>query len=339
MLSRKLFHKRNWGFYMESQIRLELYQQMVLIRSFEEAILKNYHADKKPIWDIGAGLIPGEMHLSAGQEPIAAGICAHLGANDAITAAHRPHHLAISHGMDLKSLTAEIFGRQDGLGHGRGGHMHLFDPSIHFSCYGIIAEGFPPALGQAFVFKNKGSDAVVVAVAGEGAANQGAFHESLNLASLWKLPVVFVIEDNDWAISVPKDASTSVVSNATRAAAYSMPGQRVEDNSVEAIYEAAGSAIQRARSGQGPTLLEIHTLRLWGHFEGDAQGYRPDLETASSRDPIPAYEQQLKQDQVLDNQVIQQIKQQANERVNSAIEYAKASPIPDPTSALEYVFS
>ncbi len=323
---------------MESQTRLDLYTQMVLIRSFEEAILQNYHADKKPLWDIGAGLIPGEMHLSAGQEPVAAGICAHLSANDAITAAHRPHHLAIAHGMDLKSLAAEIFGRQDGLGHGRGGHMHLFDPTIHFSCSGIIAEGFPPALGQAFAFKNKGSDAVVVAVAGEGAANQGAFHESLNLASLWKLPVVFVIEDNDWAISVPKEASTSVVSNATRAAAYAMPGQRIENNSVEEIYKAAGIAIHRARSGQGPTLLEIHTLRLWGHFEGDAQGYRPDLEQVPTHDPIPAYEQQLKQEQILDDQLIQQIRQQANEQVTLAIDYAKASPVPDPSSALEYVF-
>ena len=324
---------------MESETRLDLYRGMVLIRTFEEAILREYHADKKPVWDIGAGLIPGEMHLSAGQEPVAAGICAHLNADDAITATHRPHHLAIAHGMNLERLTAEIFGREDGFGHGRGGHMHLFDPSTHFSCSGIIAEGFPPALGQAFAFQTRGSKAVVVAVTGEGAANQGAFHESLNLAALWKLPVVFVVEDNDWAISVPHGASTSVPSNAARAAGYGMPGERVEDNAVEAIYEAAGVAIDRARSGKGPSLLEIHTLRMWGHFEGDAQGYRTDLDTVSSRDPIPAYEAALRTSKILHDELVSEIKQGAHAKVESAIAFAKASPVPDPQSALRYVFA
>lgn len=324
---------------MESNVRLALYREMVLIRTFEEAILRDYHADKTPVWDIGAGLIPGEMHLSAGQEPVAAGICAHLNSDDAITATHRPHHLAIAHGMALERLAAEIFGREDGLGHGRGGHMHLFDPSTHFSCSGIIAEGYPPALGQAFAFKNRKSDAIVVAVTGEGAANQGAFHESLNLASLWNLPVVFVVEDNDWAISVHRDKATSVPSNAIRSTAYGMPGQRIEDNSVEAIYEAAKVAVDRARSGNGPTLLEIHTLRLWGHFEGDAQAYRTDLDTVASRDPIPAYEKELRVDGILNDQLVTDIKSDASTKVESAIAFAKASPIPDPASALQYVFA
>lgn len=324
---------------MDDQVRIGLYQQMVLIRTFEEAILREYHADKKPVWDIGAGLIPGEMHLSAGQEPVAAGICAHLSTNDAITATHRPHHLAIAHGMNLEKLTAEIYGREDGLGHGRGGHMHLFDPATHFSCSGIIAEGYPPALGQAFAFKQRGSNSVVVAVTGEGAANQGAFHESLNLASLWKLPVIFVIEDNDWAISVPRDASTSIPSNATRAAAYGMPGERVENNSIEDIYEAAGTAIERARSGLGPSLLEIHTLRLWGHFEGDAQGYRTDLDTVSERDPISIYEAELLANKILNDQLVNDFREEAKSKVESAIAFAKASQIPDPSSALKYVFA
>ena len=234
---------------MDDKTRRELYRVMVLSRTYEEAILREYHADKKPAFDIGAGLVPGEMHLSAGQEPVAAGICAHLRSDDAVTATHRPHHLAIAHGVDLDKMTAEIFGRDGGLGHGRGGHMHLFDPAVHFSCSGIIAEGLPPALGQAFAFQRRGSDAVAVAVTGEGAANQGAFHESLNLAALWTLPVVFVVEDNDWAISVPRDASTAIASNAGRAAAYGIPGQRIEDNDVEAVYTAAGDAVARARAG------------------------------------------------------------------------------------------
>ena len=168
--------------------------------------------------------------------------------------------------------------------------MHLFDPVTHFSCSGIIAEGYPVSCGQALAFKRQGTGRISVAVAGEGAANQGAFHESLNLAALWRLPVVFVIEDNDWAISVPRSKSTPVASNAERAAGYGMPGVRIEGNDVEAIHEAAGEAVARARGGQGPSLIEVHTVRLWGHFEGDAQAYRgAELDTLDERDPIPRY--------------------------------------------------
>ncbi len=322
---------------MDERARLDLYRMMVLIRTFEEAILREYHADKKPVFDIGAGQIPGEMHLSAGQEPVAAGVCAHLTTDDAVTATHRPHHFAIAHGVDLNSMAAEIFGRVDGLGRGRGGHMHLFDPATHFSCSGIIAEGYPPALGQALAFRRRGTDRIAVAVTGEGAANQGGFHESLNLAALWRLPVVFVVEDNDWGISVPRSASTSIPSNAERAAGYGMPGVRVEDNAVEAVHAAAGEAVARARSGGGPSLIEVHTLRLWGHFEGDAQAYRSDLENA--RDPLPAYESTLRAAGVLDDDSAKQAKQDADDRVAAAIAFAKQSKEPDPASALEHVFA
>lgn len=324
---------------MEPQVRLDLYRMMVLIRTFEEAILREYHADKKPVFDIGAGLIPGEMHLAAGQEPVAAGVCAHLTAEDAVTATHRPHHFAIAHGVDLPRMAAEIFGRVDGFGKGRGGHMHLFDPATHFSCSGIIAEGYPPALGQALAFRRRGTDRIAVAVTGEGAANQGAFHESLNLAALWRLPVVFVVEDNDWGISVPRNASTSVPSNAERAAGYGMPGVRIEDNAVEAVHEAAGAAVDRARAGGGPSLIEVHTLRLWGHFEGDAQGYRSDVDSATEMDPLPAYETTLREAEVLDDNAVKQAKHDAQERVEAAIAFAKDSPEPDPESARDHVFA
>jgi pyruvate dehydrogenase E1 component alpha subunit len=320
-------------------VRRELYRTMVLIRSFEEAILADYHADKKPAWDIGAGLIPGEMHLSAGQEPVAAGVCAHLRADDAVTATHRPHHFALAHGVDIDRMAAEIYGRETGLGRGRGGHMHLFDPATHFSCSGIIAEGYPPALGQAFAFKHRGGDGVAVAVTGEGAANQGAFHESLNLAALWQLPVVFVVEDNDWGISVPRSASTAVPDNSVRAAAYGMPGIRVEENAVEGVYSAAGEAVERARFGGGPTLIEVHTLRLWGHFEGDAQGYRPELAEVPEHDPIPRYERRLRDAGVLDDDAVERIGAAASERVEDAVAYAKNSPLPDAASATSYVFA
>ena len=324
---------------MESQLTLDLYRTMVLIRTFEEAVLREYHADKKPMFDIGAGAIPGEMHLAAGQEPVAAGVCAHLTTDDAVTATHRPHHFAIAHGVDLRRMAAEIFGRVDGLGKGRGGHMHLFDPATHFSCSGIIAEGYPPALGQALAFRKRGTDRIAVAVTGEGAANQGAFHESLNLAALWKLPVVFIVEDNDWGISVPRSASTCVTSNADRAAGYDMPGERVEDNAVEAVYEAAGRAVERARAGDGPSLIEVHTLRLWGHFEGDAQGYRSDLEGVQGRDPIPTYEAALRARGALDDDGVKDAQETAAQRVEDAIAFARQSAEPDPASALDHVFA
>ena len=324
---------------LEPDVRRGLYRTMVLIRTYEEAIRREYYADKGPGFDIGKGLVPGEMHLSAGQEPVAAGICAHLTADDAVTATHRPHHLAIAHGVDLDAMTAEIFGRETGLGHGRGGHMHLFDPATHFSCSGIIAEGYPPALGQAFAFARRGSDRVAVAVTGEGAANQGAFHESLNLAALWHLPVVFVVEDNDWGISVPRSASTSVPSNAARAAAYGIPGVRVEDNAVEGVWAAAQTAVARARAGEGPSLVEVHTLRLWGHFEGDAHGYRPDLEGVAGRDPLPTYRAALEADGVLGPTEAETIARAASDRVEAAIAAAKAAPLPDPAHATDYVFA
>lgn len=324
---------------LSDDARRELLQTMVLIRTYEEAIRREYYADKLPAFDIGAGLVPGEMHLSAGQEPVAAGVCAHLTADDAVTATHRPHHLAIAHGVALRPMTAEIFGRETGLGRGRGGHMHLFDPATHFSCSGIIAEGLPPALGQAFAFQKRGSGRIAVAVTGEGAANQGAFHESLNLAALWNLPVVFVVEDNDWGISVPRARSTAVPSNATRAAAYGIPGIRVEDNSVEAVHAAAGEAVARARAGGGPTLIEVHTLRLWGHFEGDAEGYRPELATVAEHDPIPAYRRQLTDAGALTDGQFEAMQASALEQVDDAIAFAKSSAAPDPLDHLSYVFA
>jgi TPP-dependent pyruvate/acetoin dehydrogenase alpha subunit len=324
---------------MDSAVRLELYRTMILIRTYEEAILREYHADKKPGFDIGAGQIPGEMHLAAGQEPVAAGVCAHLHSDDAVTSTHRPHHFALAKGVDIDKMTAEIFGRVDGLGKGRGGHMHLFDPAVHFSCSGIIAEGLPPAVGMALAFKREGKGRVAVAVTGEGAANQGAFHESLNLAALWNLPVVFVIEDNDWGISVPRSASTCVTSNAARAAAYDMPGLRVEDNAVDAVYEASAQAIARARKGKGPSLIEVHTLRLYGHFEGDAQAYRSDLEGVPGRDPIPTYERQLRHAGILDDPAVNEAAAWASERVERAVAFAKNSAEPDPATALDYVFA
>lgn len=324
---------------MDPATRVDLYRTMVLIRCFEEAIRKAYHDDKRPAFDIGAGLIPGEMHLAAGQEPVAAGVCAQLTAGDAVTGGHRAHHLAIAHGVDLHALAAEIFGRVGGLCRGRGGHMHLFDPDRHFSCSGIVAEGYPSALGQALAFQRAADGHVAVAVAGDGAADQGAFHESLHLASPWRLPVVFVVEDNGWGTSVPRPRPTSVISNAVRAAAHGMPGERIEDNAVEAVYEAAGRAVARARAGEGPTLIEVRTVRLWGHAEGDAPAHRDGGDTLARRDPLPIYASRLRGASLLDDARDRGITAEARRRVADAIYFAAASPEPDPATALDHVFT
>lgn len=326
---------------------LWMYEKMVEIREYEETMAKVYLEGKLPpniqrglAFDIGAGPVPGEMHLAAGQEPVAVGVCAHLRQEDTVVGAHRPHHFAIAKGVPLNAMTAEMFGKDTGLGRGKGGHMHLFDPTHKFSCSGIIGASMPPACGAALAAKKRGKDWVAVAFFGEGATNQGAFHESLNLASLWKLPVLFVCEDNKYAISVEKSESTSIPWNADRAAAYGMPGVLVDRNDALAVYEAAGAAIERARRGEGPTLLEVKTDRYLGHFQGDPETYRPKGEVAELRknDPIPLLGTHLRQLGVLDDVVDQDLRARVNQRIAEAYEYARTSPYPRPEDALSHVF-
>jgi pyruvate dehydrogenase E1 component alpha subunit len=323
----------------DKAVRLTMYAQMVRSRRYEEAIKVAYMEGKQPLFNMAKGPIPGEMHLSSGQEPCAVGVCAHLRADDAVTATHRPHHIAIAKGVNLEAMTAEIFGKRDGLSGGRGGHMHLFDPAVNFCCSGIVAQGMGPAVGAGLAAKLRGSDAVAVSFIGEGAANQGAFHESLNLAAVWKVPVIFVIEDNAWGISVAKRDSTAIERNSERAAAYGMPGVFVPDNDVDAIYAAAGTAIQRARAGHGPSLIEIQTARLEGHFMGDAEGYRPKEETKSLRaqDPIDVYRGRLIKAGI-DAPQLQSLDEQQQRLVDAAFAFARASAYPEPQSALDKVF-
>ncbi|HVB90624.1 MAG TPA: thiamine pyrophosphate-dependent dehydrogenase E1 component subunit alpha [Acidimicrobiales bacterium] len=326
---------------LSEQVQLEMHHQMVRIRQFEETLQQVYMEGKSPAFDIAAGPVPGEMHLAAGQEPVAAGVCLHLRPSDAVTATHRPHHIALAHGMDMQKMTAEIFGKDTGLGHGKGGHMHLFDPATHFGCSGIIAEGIPTAVGHALAFKKQGRDDVAVSFFGEGAANQGAFHESLNLAALWNLGVVFVCEDNAWAISVPKERATAIANNSDRAAAYGIPGVLIPDNDPVAVYEAAGEAVARARAGRGPTLIEVKTDRLLGHFEGDAQVYRTkdEMETLTQRDALKLYERRLIAAGTLTEDGARQVWVAAQAEVDAAIEYARQSPYPELEAALLNVFA
>ncbi len=320
---------------------LDLYRMLVKIRTFEERVGAMYYEEKLPAFDIAAGPIPGEMHLYSGQEAVAAGVCAHLRPDDPVTSTHRPHGHLIAKGVDLKAMMAEIFGKKTGLCQGKGGHMHLFDPSLHFGCGGIIGGGIPHAVGAALAIKKQKQDRVAVAFFGDGAANIGAFHESVNLASVWKVPAVFVVEDNLYAISVPKSASTSVRSNAERGAAYGIPAVQVDGQDVTAVYEAAGEAIARARRGEGPSLIEAICYRYRGHFEGDAEGYLQQGEKASwkEKDPINILGAQLKAQGWLSDAEAQAVQDEMTAQVAAAEAFARESAYPAPEEALQHVFA
>ncbi len=320
---------------------LLMYKTMIKIRTYEETLGKIYYEEKTPVFDIAAGPIPGELHLSSGQESSAVGICVHLKPEDVVIGTHRAHHFAIAKGVNLKKMTCEIFGKATGLSRGKGGHMHLFDANVNFSCSGIVGASFPQAIGVGIASKMQGKDYVAVAVGGDGAANQGTFHESLNLAALWRLPVIFVIEDNKWAISVAKDKSTAISKNSERAKAYGIPGVSVDGEDVIAVYEVAKEAVERARRGEGPSLIEVKVSRLRGHFEGDPQLYRPkkDFELAKAKDPIPKFEKKLLDKGFINEEEMAKIKQDIEKEIQGVIEIARSSPYPEPEEALENVFA
>lgn len=317
-----------------------MFENMATARYYEERLQEEYLEGKQPAFDISAGPIPGELHLAAGHEASGAGVCAHLRDSDTVTAPHRPHHIAIAKGVDLKRMTAEIFGRESGLAKGKGGHMHLFDPDVNFAGSGIIAEGCPPAVGAAMAAKKRNTTDVAVAFLGEGAVDQGAFLESLNLAAVQNLPVVFVVEDNDWAISMPQERVTDVENAASRAGGFDMPGVRVDSDDVVEVYEAAREAVGRARDGNGPTLLDVQVHRRMGHFMGDAEAYRPeeDAEAAQERDSVERLAETLREHDVNDAE-IEEYREAARERVDDAIEWAKDQPEPDPEETYEGVFA
>jgi len=317
----------------------EMYEKMVTARTYEERLQEEYLEGKQPAFDISAGPIPGELHLAAGHEASAAGVVHHLRDDDVVTATHRPHHVAIAKGVDLDRMTAEIFGRETGLGKGKGGHMHLFDPDVNFACSGIIAEGCPPAVGAGLAANKRNEDSVAVAFIGEGAIDQGAFLESLNLAAVFELPVVFVIEDNDWAISMPKERVTDVENGAKRAHGFEMPGVRVDSDDAIEISEVAREAVGRARDRNGPTLIEVQVHRRMGHFMGDPETYRPEADqtAAAERDSIERLEADLREAGVTDDR-IEELRTAARERVEAAIEWAKEQPLPEGETAYEDMF-
>lgn len=328
--------------------KIWMYETMSLIRYYEDQIGRIYFEDKLPpkiqkglAFDLGAGPIPGEMHLAAGQEAAAVGACVNLSKGDSVWGTHRAHHFAIAHGVDLNKMTAELFGKVTGLGRGKGGHMHLFDPEAKFACTGIVGAGIPQAVGAAIAYKKSNNGAIALAEFGEGAANEGAFHEALNMAGLWTLPCVFVCQDNNYGISTNKATSTAIASNAERASAYGIPGISVEENHPERVFDAVAQAVSRARAGEGATLIEVKVDRYCGHFQGDPEVYRPkgEVEKLQRSDPIPAYAAQLVEEGVLSENAVEQIQQKVQARVDEAIVFARNSDYPAVEEAFLHAFA
>ncbi|MFB6069530.1 MAG: thiamine pyrophosphate-dependent dehydrogenase E1 component subunit alpha [Halanaeroarchaeum sp.] len=317
-----------------------MYEAMTTARHYEERLQEEYREGKEPKWDISAGPIPGELHLAAGHEAAAAGVCVHLRDEDTVTAPHRHHHIAIAKGVDLRAMTAEIYGRATGSCRGKGGHMHVFDPERNYASSSIVAQGTAPAVGAALAATKRQTNDVAVAFLGEGAIDQGAFLESLNLASVHDLPVVFVVEDNDWAISMPKGRITDVENGARRARGHDMPGTRVDSDDAVEVFEAARTAVKRARDGNGPSLIEVQVHRRMAHFMGDAEAYRPDedVEAARRRDAIERLEATMG-DYGIDEGERETIRERSRDRVEEAIEWAREQPMPDPDTAYEDVFT
>uniref|UniRef100_A0A832EJ73 Thiamine pyrophosphate-dependent dehydrogenase E1 component subunit alpha n=1 Tax=Desulfacinum infernum TaxID=35837 RepID=A0A832EJ73_9BACT len=311
---------------------LEMYRTMVKIREFETKVQEFF----------AAGKIPGFVHLYIGEEAVATGTCAALEPTDYITSTHRGHGHLIAKGGDLKRMMAELFGKRTGYCKGKGGSMHIADVELGIlGANGIVGGGGPIANGAALAAQYRGTDQVAVCFFGDGAANQGTTQEAMNLASAWKLPVIFVNENNGYGISCPTCKSMAVADIADRAAAYDMPGVVVDGNDVMAVYEAVWEAVRRARRGDGPSLIECKTYRWRGHFEGDVCTYRDESEvqTWMAKDPIKRFKEKLTDQGVLtadkDHGILAAVAQELEE----AVDFAEKSPLPAPEEVLEDVYA
>ena len=315
----------------KQQLR-EALRRMLLIRRFEEMAEESYVR----------GLTHGTMHLSVGQEASAVGICMDLSNADYITSTHRGHGHCIGKGADVKFMFAEFFGKEEGYCRGRGGSMQIADPETgNLGANGIVGGGLPLATGAAMAIKlRKGKD-VAVCFFGDGANNEGAFHESLNFAGVWKLPVIYVCENNQYGMSVSTARSTAVTDVATRAAGYGMPGVIVDGNNIADVNEAMAAAEERARSGQGPTLIECKTYRTKGHSRSDRNRYRTkdEIEDWKGKDPIPAFEAELKKFGILVDQEIEAVHSAVEAEVQAGFAFAQGGTNPEASSLLRDVYT
>lgn len=307
-------------------------KKMYLIRKFEEGAEDCYTR----------GLIHGTMHLSIGQEASAVGACLGLTDNDKITSTHRGHGHCIAKGADVSKMFAEFFGKESGYCKGRGGSMHIADVAKgNLGANGIVGGGLPIAVGAALSAKRLGKDDVTVCFFGDGANNEGAFHEALNMASVWKLPVIFVCENNKYGMSVSTERSTAVKSIADRAVAYSMPGKSVDGNDISEVAEAVHEAMTHARAGKGPSLIESLTYRWRGHSKSDRNRYRTkdEINDWMAKDPIPRFASLLVNQGIMTTQDVAAMEAEADTEIAGAIEKAKSGQDPSPADVTRDVYT
>jgi len=310
----------------------QMYTMMYRIRQCEEQLNAVF----------ARNLFPGYIHSYLGQEGCAVGVCSALRKDDCIVTTHRGRGHYLAKGMQLKPMMAEMFGRATGVCGGRGGEMHAADPAVGIlGGNGIVGGGIPYAAGAAYSALLDGSDRVTVAFFGEGASNQGSFHEAMNIAAAWNLPLMFVCENNLYGEMTPLKEISRETDIAKRAIGYGVPGEAVDGNDVLAVREAARKAVARARAGQGPTLLELKTYRRGGHFQGDPCNYRTREEEAywKSRDPVDLFRAVVLKAGVFSEQEILSVEAALTTEITEAIEFALASPDPVPADALDHVYA
>jgi len=314
------------------EMMLEMYRRMVRIREFELAAMDVFKR----------GLIKGTVHPYIGQEASGVGVCMALRDDDLIAGTHRSHGHNIAKGARADRMMAEIFGRETGYCKGRGGSMHIaaFDTGS-LGALAVVGSGIPLAVGAGLGFKMQGKDNVAIPFTGEGGSNTGNFHEGLNMASIWKLPVVFVIENNHYAVSTRVDQVINIEDLSQRAVSYGIPGCRVDGFDVLAVYQAAAEAVERARGGEGPTLLVTECYRIEGHYAGEPEVYRQRAEVDEYRqkDPIPRFYHYLADRGLAAPAELDRIADEIRQEMVDAIQFAKNSPQPDPSTAMDYIYA
>jgi TPP-dependent pyruvate/acetoin dehydrogenase alpha subunit len=316
------------GTLSKSDLR-EFFREMLLIRRFEEKVEERFRA----------GELPGFLHVAIGQEAVAVGVCRALEESDIIASTHRAHGHTLAKGTTPNELMAELYAKLEGCSHGYGGSMHLYDIERgNMGANAVVGGGLPAITGAALAFKLRGEPRVGVAFFGDGATNIGTFHESLNMAQLWKVPAVFVCENNHWAESTPSSQHMPIEDISQRAVAYGMKAVKVDGQDVEAVYKATRRALEHARSGKGPVFLAVNTYRLVGHYIGDPQVYRSKAEleeTRKTQDPIEHLRTKLE----LSGDDVEEIDREVQEIVDTSVEFAKNGTDPKPEDALKNVYA
>lgn len=308
---------------------LNAYRKMATIRAYETKVEEIFLA----------GELPGFTHLYIGEEACGVGVCENLNSDDYIESTHRGHGHCLAKGADVKKMMAELYGKETGYCHGKGGSMHIADFSIGMlGANGVVGAGYNLAMGAALAAKLQGTEQIAVAFFGDGASNRGTFHESCNMASVWKLPILYVCEMNQWASTTPYRTTTSVEDIAVRAVAYDMPGKTVNGNDFFEVYEAAKEAVEYVRSGKGPYLLELKTYRIKGHFVGDPEKYRTKEEVQEhfqNDDPLVNFRKTVIEKKLLSDAELDEIDEAARQLVLESVEEAIAASYPDESELMK----